>query len=364
MFAPLSIPSPSYDWQVLNLGQGLRDLGLSWFTLDINIHVYALCILAGIVAATLLTSVRLKRRGADPGLVLDVAIWAVPFGIIGGRIFHVLTHPDDYFGEGRDLIKVFAIWEGGLAIFGALILGAVGVYIGCRRAGLRFFGFADALVPGLLLAQAFGRLGNYFNHELFGVPTDLPWGLEIEATNPAYPVGLPEGVLFHPTFLYEIIWNLIGVGVLIAAERVHRRGRVTVFGAEVPGFVAGTYRLQWGSLLGLYLIWYGVGRSVFESIRIDPSEIFLGVRTNVWAALAAVLLGLLIMIIQRRRHPGLEPSPYLPGREWDPNAAVDSGDTWTDADDDATGETGATRPKESASGSVDRSATSGVAAKP
>ena len=142
-------------------------------------------------------------------------LWAVPLGIIGGRIFHVLTHPDDYFYAGANLLKTLYIWEGGMAIFGALILGGVGAFIGCRMSGLRFWSFADAVAPALLLAQAFGRFGNYFNHELFGLPTNLPWGLEIESTNPAFPAGLPADTLFHPTFLYEIIWNLLGVVVLL-----------------------------------------------------------------------------------------------------------------------------------------------------
>ncbi|HEV7957332.1 MAG: prolipoprotein diacylglyceryl transferase [Microbacteriaceae bacterium] len=334
MFAPLSIPSPSYDLQVFDLGQWLRDIGLSWFPFNINIHAYALCILLGILAAGILTNHRLNRRGAEPGIVIDVSIWAVVFGIIGARTFHVLTHPDDYFGQGRDLIRVFFVWEGGIAIFGALLGGALGAYIGCRLIGLRFWTYADALAPGLLLAQAMGRLGNYFNHELYGLPTNLPWGLEIESTNPAFPAGLPDGTLFHPTFLYEIIWNLAGVAVLLLAERRFKRSRAEIAGATVPTLEAVSYRLQWGKLLGLYLIWYGLGRSAFESLRIDPSEIFLGVRTNVWAAFAAILVGVIIIIVQGRRHPGIEPSPYRPGRGWAPEAALDSEDTYSDGDSD------------------------------
>jgi prolipoprotein diacylglyceryl transferase len=364
VFAPLSIPSPSPEWRVFDLGQWLRDIGLSWFGLPLNIHAYAVCILLGIVVATVVTSARLKRRGADPGIVLDVALWAVPAGIIGGRIFHVVTHPDDYFGPGKDLLRVFYIWEGGLAIFGALLLGALGVFIGCRFAGLRFWSFADALAPGLLLAQAFGRLGNYFNSELFGLPTDLPWGLEIDSENPAFPVGLAEGTLFHPTFLYEIVWNLAGVAALLLAERSFRRGSVAIGTSDLPGLVPVGWRLQWGKLIGLYLVWYGTGRMVFESIRVDPSEILLGVRTNVWAAFAAVILGFVIIIVQSRRHPGDEPSPYLPGREWSPDAAVDSDDTWSDHDDhdDHDDEVGGTPGSSSDPSATRRPATSGVGA--
>jgi prolipoprotein diacylglyceryl transferase len=280
---PLSIPSP--EWSFFDLG-------------PFRIHAYAICILIGIFLATAVTSRRLTKRGGEPGVVLDIILWAVPLGIVGARIFHVLTHPDDYFGAGKNLWEVFAVWNGGIAIFGALLGGAVGAYIGCRRAGIRFWSFADALAPAMLLAQAMGRLGNWFNHELFGLPTTLPWGLEIETTNAAFPVGLPAGTLFHPTFLYEIVWNLVGIAVLLMLER--------------------KFRLRWGSAFGVYLIWYGVGRSVFESIRVDPSEIFLGLRTNVWAALLAVTIGLVIILVQSRRHTGMELGPYLPGREWKP----------------------------------------------
>jgi prolipoprotein diacylglyceryl transferase len=314
VFAPLSIPSPDYAWQVFNLGQWFRDIGLTWFGFDLNIHAYAICILLGIIAAGILTNYRLTRRGAEPGVVLDIIIWAVPLGIIGARIFHVLTHPDDYFYAGADLWKVLYVWEGGIAIFGSLIGGAVGAYIGCRFSGIRFWTFADAVAPALLLAQAFGRLGNWFNHELFGLPTDLPWGLQIETDNPAYPAGLPEGTLFHPTFLYEIIWNVVGLILILVIER--------------------KMRLQWGKVLGLYLIWYGLGRTVFESIRIDPSEVFFGLRSNVWAAIFAVIIGIVIILVQNRRHKGLELSPYVPGREWvKPGTGVESSDTYSDTDE-------------------------------
>ncbi|MGY6498065.1 MAG: prolipoprotein diacylglyceryl transferase [Microcella sp.] len=312
MISALSIPSPGEEWRAFNLGQWLRDIGLSWFSLDIAINAYALCILLGIAAAVWLTHVRLTRRGAEPWIVLDIALFAVPLGIIGGRIYHVVTHPADYFFPGADLLRVLYIWEGGMAIFGALIGGAVGAYIGCRVTGIRFWSFADALAPGLLIAQAFGRLGNWFNQELFGLPTDLPWGLEIDRPNSAIPIGLPEDVLFHPTFLYEIVWNLAGAALLLLIDA--------------------RLRVQWGKLLGGYLIWYGVGRSIFETIRLDPSELFLGVRVNVWAAWGAVLLGIIIVLVQRRRHHGAEPGPYVAGRGWTPEAGVDSEDVYTETD--------------------------------
>ncbi len=266
----------------------------------LTIHFYALCIIAGIIAAVLMTNYRLTKRGAEKWVVIDIAILAVPLAIVGARIFHVLTHPDFYFGPGKNTWNpfepgsVWAIWEGGIAIYGALIGGAIGAWLGCRWTGIRFWTFADALAPGLLLAQAMGRFGNWFNHELFGLPTDVPWGLEIESTNSAFPPGLAEGTLFHPTFLYEVIWNGLGVLVLLWAGR--------------------RLKLQWGKLFALYLIWYSAGRIVWESIRIDPSEIILGLRSNVWAAIFGVILGIVIIIVQTRRHPGAEPSPYMPGR--------------------------------------------------
>lgn len=291
MSVPLSIPSPPEAWSQYDF---------TLFDRTFSIHTYALCILAGIVVATLMTNRRLTRRGAEPWVVLDIIIWAVPLGIVGARAYHVLTHPGDYFAAGADPWEVVRIWNGGNAIFGGLIGGAVGAWIGCRWTGVRFWTFADALAPGMLAAQALGRFGNWFNAELYGLPTTLPWGLEIPATNPAFPVGLPAGTLFHPTFLYEILWNVVGIAVLLLLER--------------------RLKLQWGTVFAAYLIWYGIGRIWFESIRIDPSEYFWGIRTNVWAALIAVVIGLLIVVIQRREHTGAEPSAYRRGREWTPAA--------------------------------------------
>jgi prolipoprotein diacylglyceryl transferase len=200
-------------------------------------------------------------------------------------------------------------------VFGSLIGGAIGVLIGCRITGIRFWSFADALAPGLLLAQAIGRFGNYFNHELYGQPTTLPWGLQIESSNAAFPIGLPSGTLFAPTFLYEMLWNLLGMTILLLLER--------------------QYHYRWGKLIGLYFIYYGIGRVWFESIRIDPSVVFLGLRTNVWAALVAIALGVIIFAVQRKRHPGLEQSVYRPGKQWFPEAPkVDSDETYSDTDDD------------------------------
>ena len=280
MLETVGIPSPEISF---------IDLGI------FRIHFYALFILTGIAIATWLADIKLSKRGAPKGTMLDVALWAVPFGILGGRFFHVITHPNDYFFEGADLLATLRIWEGGLAIYGAVSLGAVGVFIATRQLGIRFWSVADAVAPGLLIAQGIGRLGNYFNQELFGLPTTLPWGLQIPSSNPAYPVGLPEGLIFHPTFAYEMIWNLSGAALLL--------------------LLASRLNLQWGKVFALYLVIYSFGRIWIEAIRIDPSEIILGLRINIWSALIGLTLGIILFLVQSRRHPGFEPSIWLPNRE-------------------------------------------------
>ena len=295
----------------MNILNSIPSPDVSSFELGpIRVHFYALFILLGIALAIWIGSRRFKQRGGQAGMILDIALWAVPFGIVGGRIFHVLTHWDYYFYAGADLTKVFAVWEGGLAIFGALLLGSVGAFIGARTAGIKFLAFADAIAPGVLVAQAIGRIGNYFNNELFGLPTTLPWGLEISTANPAYPAGLPAGVLFHPTFLYELIWNLMGFAVLIWLDR--------------------KLKLRWGQMFAAYLITYSIGRAFIESIRIDPSEIFFGLRTNVWSAIFTIAIGVALFVWSRRRHKEEETSVYLPGREPKEPDVIDSEGTKAD----------------------------------
>lgn len=263
-----AIPSPDISY---------IDLG------PLRIHFYALFILAGIAIATALTARRMQRTGAPAGAALDIALWAVPFGIVGGRFYHVVTHPGDYFYAGADLLKTLYVWEGGLAIFGAIAFGTVGALIGARRAAVPLISFADAVAPGLLLAQAIGRIGNYFNQELFGTPTTLPWGLQIDPSSAAFPAGLPADTLFHPLFLYETLWNLVGVAIILLVDR--RTGRR-------PGWA-----------IGSYLIWYGLGRAWFESFRLDPTEFELfGVKINIITAVAAALAGIAIILIQARRN--------------------------------------------------------------
>jgi prolipoprotein diacylglyceryl transferase len=257
--------------------------------------MYAICILLGIFAAYLIGASRFKQRGGDTGQLLDVVLWAVPFGIVGGRLFHVFTHPGDYFGVYPDLsttlYHVVAVWEGGLAIFGAVLLGTFGAWIGARFTKVRFVSVLDALAPGIILAQALGRWGNYFNQELFGQATDLPWGLAIPKSNPAFPKEFAEGTLFHPTFLYEFLLNILFFVVLLVLDR--------------------RFELRWGKLFALYLVLYSSGRFFIESIRLDPSAVFFGLRTNQWSAVAGILVGIVIFYLQRRRHTGTEPSATL-----------------------------------------------------
>ncbi|MCV2394788.1 prolipoprotein diacylglyceryl transferase [Actinotalea sp. M2MS4P-6] len=257
-----------------------------WYLGPLPIRAYALAIMVGIVAAIIITQRRWVARGGDSDTVLEIAFWAVPFGIVGGRIYHVITSPDAYFGVGGDPVRALFIWEGGLGIWGAVALGAVGAWIGCRRQGVRFAVFADSLAPGLLVAQAIGRLGNWFNQELFGGPTTLPWGLRIDPDSPTFPSQYPPDTLFHPTFLYELLWNLAGAGVLVWADRKFKLGHGRVF---------------W-----LYVMIYTTGRLWIEMVRIDPAHTFLGLRINVWTSILVGLGALVAFVVVGRRHPGRE----------------------------------------------------------
>ena len=263
------------------------------------VHFYALFILLGIAVAVFVGSRRWAARGGQKGAILDIALWAVPLGIVGARIFHVLTHFNFYFHKGADPLDVFKIWEGGLAIYGGLIFGVLGGWLAARNLGARLLSIADVLAPAILLAQGIGRLGNYFNQELFGQPTTMPWGLEIPSSNKAYPLGFPEGVLFHPTFLYELLWNVLGF-VLI----------VFVFEKS--------FNLRNGRGFAAYLVYYSIGRAFIESIRIDESDYYLGLRTNVWSAILTIAVGVALFVWSSRKQPGTEPSVYLPGREPEP----------------------------------------------
>ena len=259
-----------------------------WHVGPLPIRAYALCIVLGIIVACAVTEVRLRRRGAPPYAVLDVSVWAVPFGIVGARIYHVLSSPQDYFGAGGEPIRALYIWEGGLGIWGAVAGGAVGAWLGCRQVGIPLVVFADALAPGLPLAQAVGRFGNWFNNELHGGPTTLPWGLEVHRMDPNNPGRAllnedrsPELLpgLYHPAFAYEALWC---VGVAVVVWLVDRR-----------------LKLGRGRAFALYVIGYTVGRFWIELIRTDPANEIAGVRLNVWTAVV-VFIGAVAYFVRVR----------------------------------------------------------------
>ncbi|MGY2080927.1 prolipoprotein diacylglyceryl transferase [Modestobacter sp. SYSU DS0657] len=259
-----------------------------WEVGPFPLRAYALAIIAGIVLAVLIAEKRWVARGGAPGDVLDISVWAVPFGIIGGRIYHVLTTPQPYFGENGDPLRALAIWEGGLGIWGAIALGGVGAWIACRRRGIPLPAYADAIAPGIVVAQAVGRLGNWFNNELYGRATDLPWALTIHRWDASAGRAItgPDGqaqVLgtFHPTFLYELLWNL-GVAVLVVwADR--------------------RFRLSHGRAFALYVAAYCAGRLWIEMLRIDTAEQFFGLRLNVFTSIIVGLLAVAYLVWQRGR---------------------------------------------------------------
>ncbi|WP_103528327.1 prolipoprotein diacylglyceryl transferase, partial [Streptomyces sp. SM12] len=239
---------------------------------------YAVCIILGLFLAIWLTGRRWAARGGVAATVGDIAIWAVPFGLIGARVYHVATDYQLYFGEGRNPVDALWIQDGGIGIWGAIAGGAFGAWIACKRRGIPLPAFADAAAPGIVFAQAIGRWGNWFNQELYGRATDLPWALEIDN-------GRDLGT-FHPTFLYESLW-CVGVGVLVIwADR--------------------RFRLGHGRAFALYVAGYTAGRFWIEYLRIDEAHDFLGLRLNNWTALLVFLAAMTYFVLSARRHPGRE----------------------------------------------------------
>jgi len=250
----------------------------------LTIHFYALCIITGIAAAIWIGRKRYANLGGNPDDVSEVAIWAVPFGIIGGRIYHVITSPAQYFGANGNPVDALRIWEGGLGIWGAISLGAVGAYLYFRthKTTLNFRQLLDSLAPGVVVAQAIGRIGNYFNQEVFGKPTELPWGLEIDPVNRAD--GFESYGTFHPTFLYELLWCLVVAVLLI----------------KLPGFLKQITSKQ-GDIFALYILGYTLGRVWIESLRIDEANLILGLRLNIWVSLIVLLTASAYLIASKRR---------------------------------------------------------------
>ncbi len=283
---PLFIPSPPFN--TFSVG-------------PLTIHVYALTMLTGIVAAYVIGRRRWVQRGGTVESWEGIVLWAVPCGIIGARIYHVLTHWGDYFGPGH--LNPFAIWEGGIAMFGSLIGGVIGAYIGARRNKANLLAFADALAPGMPIAQAIGRLGNWFNQELFGYPTDQPWGLEID---PAHrPAEFAQYATFQPTFLYEMLLNLLAAAIIFALDRRLRLGH--------------------GSCFALYIGLYGAIRFVIEGMRTDFSYYLGPLRTNQITALLVCVGGLTAFFLIRRFWPGRD-APLLEGADASHQPAATSND--------------------------------------
>ncbi|MEN2418554.1 prolipoprotein diacylglyceryl transferase [Streptomyces rimosus] len=288
------IPSPSTG--VVHLG-------------PIPLRGYAFCIIIGVFVGVWLGNKRWIQRGGRSGTVADIAVWAVPFGLVGGRLYHVITTYEPYFGKGGHPLNAFKVWEGGLGIWGAVALGAVGAWIGCRRRGIPLPAYMDALAPGLALGQAIGRWGNWFNQELYGRATDLPWALKI-SDDPS--VGRIGGT-YHPTFLYESLW-CIGVALLViwADKR---------------------FKLGHGRAFALYVASYCAGRAWIEYMRVDEAHHILGLRLNVWTALIGLVLSVVYIVISAKKVPGRE-EVVEPGAQdaVTDGAAADGKDTGASAD--------------------------------
>ncbi|SFQ35493.1 prolipoprotein diacylglyceryl transferase [Amycolatopsis arida] len=318
------------------------------------LRAYALCIIAGIVVAIWWGERRWAQRGGRKGTIVDIAVFAVPFGLVGGRLYHVITDYQLYFGEGRNPINALKIWDGGLGIWGAIALGAVGGWIACRRKGIPLPAVADAVAPGIVVAQAIGRLGNYFNQELYGGETDLPWGLEIyRRVDPQTGLDDPLGgvavsdvpiAVVHPTFLYELLWNL-GVALLVVwADR--------------------RFRLGHGRAFALYVAGYTAGRFWIELMRTDPANEILGLRVNVWTSVLVFAGAVAYFVLAARRGPREDPA-VLRGKE-DPDTdgtdepaagTSDTADPADGSDQDDTGakadETGTTKADETGTAEAD-----------
>ncbi len=260
-----------------------------WHLGPFPIRAYALLILIGIFVAIWITDKRWVARGGMAGQIGEVALWAVPAGIIGARLYHVMTDWSTYFGPGGlGFVAALKIWQGGLGIWGAVLGGALGAWYACRRYNLLLPPLGDALAPGLAIAQAIGRFGNWFNQELFGEPTTLPWGLKIDATH--RPDGFEQFATFHPTFLYEALWCLGVAAVVWWADRRFRMGHGRVF--------------------ALYVALYCLGRLFWEILRIDTATRILGLRVNIFTSVLVGLGAVVYLVISARMRPGREESVY------------------------------------------------------
>lgn len=299
------IPSPP---------QGVWQLG------PFPLRAYALFIILGIVVAVWWGEKRWVARGGDKGTIADVAVWAVPFGLVGGRLYHVATDHEKYFGAGRNPVNALRIWDGGLGIWGAVLLGGVGAWVACRRKGIPLPALADAIGAPIVVAQAIGRIGNYFNQELYGRATTLPWGLEIFPRlddlgrpgdlNGTVPDGAKAIAVVQPTFLYELLWNLAVAALVVWADR--------------------RFRLGHGRAFALYVAGYCVGRFGIELLRDDPATLIAGVRINVFTAGIVFVLAVAYVLLARKGRE--EPASLSPGAVVEePAPTVDDADNDGDA---------------------------------
>ncbi|MER6008418.1 prolipoprotein diacylglyceryl transferase [Nonomuraea angiospora] len=264
-----SIPSPS---------EGV------WYLGFIPIRAYALCFIIAIGFGIWLSERRWRARGGEKGTIGDLAVPGVIFGLIGARLYHVITDWQTYFGPRaiKEPYQALFIWEGGLSIWGAVALGGVGMWLACRRRGLSLAAVADTVAPGIAFGQAIARWGNWFNQELYGSPTTLPWGLEIDKAHGGEP-----GVLYHPTFLYESLWDAaLGFGLILAGRR---------------------FTLHHGRLFALYVAGYTFGRFWIEGLRIDPvggvdhAVTLLGLRINQWTSIVLFVGALVYLWVTRNK---------------------------------------------------------------
>jgi len=296
-----------------------------WYLGPLPIRAYALCIIVGIAVAIWWGERRWAARGGTKGAITDIAVVTVLFGLIGGRLYHVITDYQLYFGPGKNPLDILKIYDGGLGIWGAIALGGVGAWIGCRRKGIPLPAVADAIAPGIVTAQAIGRIGNYFNQELFGGTTDLPWGLELYARvdpetgmsgvhvlNGVAQSDIPVAVV-HPTFLYELIWNLLVAGLVVWADR--------------------RFELGHGRAFAVYVAGYTVGRFWIELLRADEANHILGLRVNSWTSMVVFVGAVVFLLLARRRGPREAPET-LRDRE-DPRREAEDGSTGGGTGDEA-----------------------------
>ena len=300
----------------------------------LTVHIYALCLITGIIAAWAIGLRRWRARGGHTESFETVLIWTIPLGVLGARFYHVMTHLGDYFAPGINPWSALFIWEGGIAIYGAVGFGALACWWRCRIQRISFAALADSLAPGIAVGQALGRFGNWFNQELYGQPTTLPWGLEIDPAHRA--PGFEQYATFHPTFLYESIWNVLVALITLWADRKFRLGR--------------------GKVFALYIALYGFGRIFTEHIRLDYSYTVFGpIRFNEAVAMLICLVGVVALVLLTKLRPGREdvvefgPAASAAATAGEPTASGEDATTVTadTSPDAATDDPGPTRAADS-----------------